>query len=457
MAVEAASIEAHIPGLRRFARALVRGDRERADDLVQDCLERALSRWQLRRAEGDLRGWLYTILYNRFLSEQHRQTRRGVHSTLNEAVELELPPIRGGQDQALEHRDLLRSFAALPEEQRSVLFLVGVEDLSYEQAARVLGVPIGTVMSRLSRGRERLRQLMNRGLETAATGSRRVDMSGARDRIEEHELSAALDGRLPPDRAAALEAHLDTHPEERSRLQQYSEIQQELRNAFAAQTAEPIPTRLRVAQVVAEQRRQRYWRFGAAAAALLLLVLGGIGGWAARDWGLGSPHSIQIAQKAATEREITADALAAHRVFSVEVRHPVEVDATQEAHLVQWLSKRLGHPLVVPDLTKAGFQLIGGRLLPSEAGPAAQFMYQKGNNRLTLYERGDNAGETAFRYSEENGLGVFYWSDQDFGYALAAKASRQELLQLAEVIYHQLSGDGAKPKPAAPPPPGKPS
>ncbi len=140
----------------------MRGDRERADDLVQDSLERALSRWHLRRAEGDLRGWLYTILYNRFLSEQHRQKRRGVHDTLTEAIESELPQMTGGQDEALEHRDLLRAFAALPEEQRSVLLLVGVDDLSYEQAARVLGVPIGTVMSRLSRGRERLRQFLNR-------------------------------------------------------------------------------------------------------------------------------------------------------------------------------------------------------------------------------------------------------------------------------------------------------
>ena len=162
MVVEAASLEAHIPGLRRFARALVRGDRERADDLVQDSLERALSRWHLRRAEGDLRGWLYTILYNRFVSEQHRQRRRGVHDALTEAVEAELPQMKGGQDEALEHRDLLRAFAALPQEQRAVLLLVGIEDLSYEQAARVIGVPIGTIMSRLSRGRERLRQLMER-------------------------------------------------------------------------------------------------------------------------------------------------------------------------------------------------------------------------------------------------------------------------------------------------------
>ena len=158
---QASLIEAHIPGLRRFACALLRGDRNGADDLVQDCLERAVSRWHLRRVEGDVRGWLYTILYNRFLSDKHRQRRRGVHDALLEVAEAELPGVDGGQNWALEHRDLLRAFAALPEEQRSVVLLIGVEDLSYEQAARVLGVPIGTVMSRLSRGRERLRHHMN--------------------------------------------------------------------------------------------------------------------------------------------------------------------------------------------------------------------------------------------------------------------------------------------------------
>ena len=154
-------IEAHIPGLRRFACALLRGDRQGADDLVQDCLERALARWHLRRTDGNLRGWLYTILYNRFLTDKHRQRRRGVPDALMEVAEAELPGVEGGQDWALEHRDLLRAFAVLPEEQRSVVLLVGVEDLSYEEAARVLGVPIGTVMSRLSRGRERLRHDMN--------------------------------------------------------------------------------------------------------------------------------------------------------------------------------------------------------------------------------------------------------------------------------------------------------
>jgi len=152
-------LEAYIPGLHRFAQALLRGDRERADDLVQDTLERALSSWRLRRVEGELRGWLYTILYNRFLSDREGRKRRSAYDALTGIIEDELPGVEGGQRSALEYRDFLRAFATLPAEQRSVLLLIAVADLSYEEAARVLGVPIGMVMSRLSRGRERLRRL----------------------------------------------------------------------------------------------------------------------------------------------------------------------------------------------------------------------------------------------------------------------------------------------------------
>jgi RNA polymerase sigma-70 factor (ECF subfamily) len=154
-------LEAHIPGLRRYAYALLRGDREAADDLVQDALERALCCWHQRRPDGDLRGWIYTILYHRFVTDRRRQRRDLGHRSLIEILESEQPYVEGGQETALAHRDLLRGFAKLPEEQRSVLLLVAVEDFSYREAAHLLGVPIGTVMSRLSRGREHLRQYMN--------------------------------------------------------------------------------------------------------------------------------------------------------------------------------------------------------------------------------------------------------------------------------------------------------
>jgi RNA polymerase sigma factor (sigma-70 family) len=157
---EAVCVETYITELRRFARALCRGDRERAEDLVQDCLERAVSRWHARRPDGNLRGWLYTILYHGFLNEERRRRRRGDSQRLEQISEIELPGVEGGQHAAIEHRDLLRALATLAPEQRAVLLLVGVDDFSYAQAARTLNVPIGTVMSRLSRARERLRQSM---------------------------------------------------------------------------------------------------------------------------------------------------------------------------------------------------------------------------------------------------------------------------------------------------------
>jgi RNA polymerase sigma-70 factor (ECF subfamily) len=152
------------PRVAPFRAGVTRGDRERADDLVQDTLERALSSWHLHRVESELRGWLYRILYNRFLSDRERRKRRSAYDALSEIVEDELPGVEGGQHSALEYRDFLRAFATLPPEQRSVLLLVAVEDLSYQEAAQVLGVPIGTVMSRLSRGRERLRRLTGDGV-----------------------------------------------------------------------------------------------------------------------------------------------------------------------------------------------------------------------------------------------------------------------------------------------------
>jgi anti-sigma factor RsiW len=278
-------------------------------------------------------------------------------------------------------------------------------------------------------------------------------MSAIPGAVEEHELHARLDGRLSPERAAEVDAYLATQPEVRSRLRRYAEHQGLLRTAFAEETATPIPARLRVARLLAEQRRHRYQRFARIAAAVVLVVAGGIGGWAARDVAMRLiPSSSPVASNA---RTITADAIAAYKVFSVEVRHPVEVDVAQEAHLVQWLSKRLGQPLVVPDLRAAGFRLMGGRLLPAENGPAAQFMYENGKERVTLYLRTGIGGETAFRYSEDNGTGAFYWSDQGFGYALAAKADRDLLLRLSEIVYQQMSAEGAKAK--IPPKPGKPS
>jgi anti-sigma factor RsiW len=121
----------------------------------------------------------------------------------------------------------------------------------------------------------------------------------------------------------------------------------------------------------------------------------------------------------------------------------VEVDATQQQHLVQWLSKRLNRPIKLPTLAPAGYELVGGRLLPGDQGARAQFMYQNANGeRVTLYvgaiEGAAGRGETAFRYTAEGGVASFYWVENGFGYALSGKLPRQGLLVLAESVYRQL-------------------
>lgn len=151
-------LEAEIPRLRRYARALCR-DAGLADDLVQDCLARALAAWAQKRPDGALRPWLFSILHNGWINKLRRDGRRPDGYALDETEDG--PAVSGGQFERLEWRDMTLALERLPEAQRSLLLLIAVEGLSYEEAARVQDVPIGTVMSRLTRARERLRHLLN--------------------------------------------------------------------------------------------------------------------------------------------------------------------------------------------------------------------------------------------------------------------------------------------------------
>jgi RNA polymerase sigma-70 factor, ECF subfamily len=160
-----AELEALIPRLRRYAHALARHP-VRPDDLVQDTLERAWSRRRQWQPGTDLRAWLFTILHNTFISELRRFTVRGYDAETIDGTDRGASTLAGGEmvnSQVGVMRDIERALAALPVEQRAVVLLVGLEDLSYREAAEVLGIPVGTVMSRLSRGRARLRELMDGG------------------------------------------------------------------------------------------------------------------------------------------------------------------------------------------------------------------------------------------------------------------------------------------------------
>lgn len=252
--------------------------------------------------------------------------------------------------------------------------------------------------------------------------------------VSEADLQAWADGRLEESRHATLEAWFAAHPEEAERAASYREFNEQLRARFDPVLAEPVPARLARAA-----RRRARLRAAAIAAGWvgLGIAVGVVAGWQLHA----SRAPVPVAQPDVPV--IARRAALAHATYSPEVRHPVEVGADQEAHLVAWLSKRLGGDVRAPKLDGEGMALVGGRLLPRDPGPVAQFMYQCARGRrVTLYVRteGPDHRETAFRYARENNVRVFYWIDRKFGYALSsADLDRDELLKLANVVYRQLN------------------
>jgi len=257
--------------------------------------------------------------------------------------------------------------------------------------------------------------------------------------IREAQLHALADGVLPEEQRAAVDAHLRAHPQDAARVDAWREQNRQLRALFDPVLDEAVPPRLM--QAASPPAANGAWQRHAmqAAAAIVLVIAGGAGGWLLRGDG-GDSGDMRAAS--ASPLALARSAAIAHAVYTPEVRHPVEVGVEQEAHLVQWLSKRLGSTLQPPVLSPLGYHLIGGRLLPGDGdGPVAQFMYEEGTGkRLTLYVARERAGkqETAFRYTQEKDLGVFYWIDGQMGYALSARLPKAELGKIADAVYAQL-------------------
>lgn len=297
--------------------------------------------------------------------------------------------------------------------------------------------------------------------------------------VVEAELQAWVDGCLPAARRAAVDAYLALHPDEAARLQAYRQQNAALRARYNPVLDEAVPAAL------AARPRGPLWRAARAmlaangpwrhVATLALTLAGGAAGWwlhdvqpdaaavaplqaaapraaPAPDQPAGAASAAAGARLATADLAATAEgqalarsAAVAHAVYSPEQRHPVEVGADQQQHLVAWLSKRLGAPLHPPQLGALGYELIGGRLLPGQSGPVAQFMYDNaGGRRLTLYvstEQRHNRS-TAFRFAQEGEVGVFYWIDGRYGYALSGALDRAALAKLADAVYAQLEPPG---------------
>ena len=259
--------------------------------------------------------------------------------------------------------------------------------------------------------------------------------------IDDETLSRLLDGRWPADEADALRHRLASDPAAAERLARWTRQHERLSRLHAEQDLGAAPAAMvRAAQALAQRHHavRRMSLLGGMAASLTLAF--GVGWIAHAQW------STNQAPSARWAGGFVRDAVVAHAVYLPEVRHPVEVGADQQAHLVQWLSRRLGRPLKLPHLGAQGFELVGGRLLPGEDGARAQFMYQDASGtRLTLYLgalRQDAAGartaETAFQFTERDGIASFYWVDQGFGYAMNGTIGRARLLQIARAVHEQL-------------------
>ena len=253
-------------------------------------------------------------------------------------------------------------------------------------------------------------------------------MSTGEPTVNINDLHAHVDGALTAERATVVEDWLRDNPQERARADDFRRINEALHAFYGPVAHEAVPARM--LDTVARRGARRLF-LQRAAAALALLLVGAIAGWFGRDL---AQHGDRIVQALASE------SFSAHKVFVVEVRHPVEVAAEKEQHLVRWLTKRLGADVRAPDLRPQGYKLVGGRLLSADTGPAAQMMYETAEGaRLTLYVRQNVRGqETAFRFKAADGLSGFYWMESDLAYAIVAELPRERLLAIATVVYEQL-------------------
>ncbi len=267
---------------------------------------------------------------------------------------------------------------------------------------------------------------------------------------DEARLHAFVDGQLPPDERAAVLEQLRADPAAAARVAQWQAQRHALRSLARDWPLDETPPDL--GAIVLRGAAARRWRLylPQALAAGLLLTLGVSGGyqWGRHDAGTPAWPAASLASRATGVPEFAREAGVAFAVYSAEKRHPVEVSAAEQEHLVQWLSKRLGRPLKVPVLTDRGYALLGGRLLPGDAtqpgSPRAQFMYENADgDRLTLFVAVFAPGATPagaeFRLLQQDGRTTLYWADGDFGYALSAQPST-ELQPLAQRVHSQLAG-----------------
>jgi len=258
--------------------------------------------------------------------------------------------------------------------------------------------------------------------------------------VTEEELHALVDGELPADRKEAVDSWLGAHPDQAALVAAWRAQADSIRARYGAVVNDPVPERLMIDQVIKLGRASgRSWAAMAAVAATIAFIAGGVAGWFAHGASAAAPTGLET---------FTADALDAYKLYVVEVRHPVEVPGNERAHLTQWLSKRLGYELRIPELQSIGLKLVGGRLLPGSTGAAAFYMYEgPSGERFTIYcAKAAAAAETALRFKSGDGSAAFYWVDDKVGYVVSGPADREQLEKVTKSIYEQVDKTGASKK-----------
>jgi anti-sigma factor RsiW len=239
------------------------------------------------------------------------------------------------------------------------------------------------------------------------------------------ELHAYVDGLLPPDRRAAVEAWLAVHPNDAAQVAEWRAQAESIRARYSAIANEPVPVRFDLDRLA--QPRQS-WR-AIVAATILAAVVGAAAGWIAHGVSASSQPGFEL---------LSAEALAAHKLYVTEVRHPIEVGAGED-HLLPWLSRRVGATLRAPNLEAYSLKLLGGRLLPGPNGPAALFMYETpAGERYTFYCSRANAPRTALRYNASGDAAAVLWVESEIGYVVSGPAARERLIDIAQSAYREM-------------------
>lgn len=265
---------------------------------------------------------------------------------------------------------------------------------------------------------------------------------------EQNDIAAYVDGELSAARRQEIETLAEREPAVAKAIAALRAQSAGLKHQLDPVLDEAVPLRL------LRPRRHTYWRqtrlaMPSWAAMLAVFILGGgLGTWASWQYLYHRQSATTAWMQDADLPRFVHQAAVAYAAYTPDIRHPVELLATDRAALESWLSGRLGRDIRAPNLGSLGFSLMGGRLLPAEIGkPAAQFMYEDAQGqRVTIYLRGmaQPTPESAFRYARKDGVATFYWVQQGWGYALSSELPRGDLLRVARAIYEDLSGTPLK-------------